>query len=374
MSSPKIEVPFLRLNEDHKLNEQLANCCKRVIDSGHYILGPEVLNFESQFGKFCGTKFCLSISNGLDALFLALKALDVKPGDEVIVPANTFIATWLATSHVGAKIVPVDAELSSGQMDPALLEIALKSHKNVKCVILVHLYGIVGQIEKIKNLCEKHRVDLIEDAAQAHGTVVNGVKAGAWGDAAIFSFYPGKTLGAVGDGGALVTSRPEVFESVKMLRNYGSQKKYYHEVIGYNHRMDEMQAAILSEKLQHLDSWNQIRAEQVSIYIKAFTEISQLGTFKSEADFTAWHLFVVRTEKREGLRSFLQEQGIETLIHYPVACHLSEAYENLNLKVGSFPVAEEIARTCLSLPLGPHLKASQIEYVADKVREFFAAN
>lgn len=367
------KVNFLKLNFDSELNAKIDLAMSRVNASGYYILGPEVARFEKKFAAFCGAEYALGVSNGLDALFIALKAMNIGPGDEVIVPGNTFIATWLAVSQVGAKLIPVDADIETGQMSVDLLTKALDQNKNVKCVILVHLYGAMGDVAGIQKLCQKHGTYLLEDAAQAHGSVFQGKKAGAWGDVAAFSFYPGKNLGALGDAGAVVSRHKDLIEKMSLLRSYGSTKKYYHDVEGYNHRLDELQAAILSEKMEYLDRWNETRAKQVAYYQAKFKSISGLKFFSSRADSTAWHLFVLLVKDREGLRSYLAEQGIETLSHYPIACHNSGAYKHLGVTDQELPISAQIARECLSLPMGPHLKNEQIQKVVDAVMGYFQA-
>lgn len=366
------KVTFLKLNFDSELNAKLDAAMSRVNASGYYILGPEVTRFEKKFAEFCGVPHALGISNGLDALFIALKAMGIGLGDEVVVPGNTFIATWLAVSQVGAKIIPVDAEIETGQMSYELLKRTLDTHQKVRCVILVHLYGAMGDMTSIQQLCKERGVYLLEDAAQAHGTSFQGKKAGAWGDVAAFSFYPGKNLGALGDAGAVVSTNKDLTEKMALLRSYGSKKKYYHDVEGYNHRLDELQAAILTEKMDYLERWNQIRADQVQFYQSKLKSVSGLKYFSSRAEFTAWHLFVVLVKDREALQKYLAEQGIETLIHYPIACHESGAYKNLGFKNEDLPVSAQIARECLSLPIGPHLKNEQLQKVADAVIQYFA--
>lgn len=371
---PSMEkVTFLKLNFDSELNAKIDAAMSRVNASGYYILGPEVARFEKKFAAFCGTEYALGISNGLDALFIALKAMNIGPQDEVIVPGNTFIATWLAVSQVGAKVIPVDADIETGQMSAELLKKALDQNKKVKCVILVHLYGVMGDVKSIQQLCQERGVFLLEDAAQAHGTTLKGKKAGAWGDVAAFSFYPGKNLGALGDAGAVVSNNKELMEKMALLRSYGSKKKYYHDVEGYNHRLDELQAAILSEKMEYLDRWNDVRAKQVAFYQSKFKSMPGLKYFSSHAEFTAWHLFVILVKDREALQAFLAEQGIETLIHYPIACHDSGAYKHLGYTSQDLPVSAQIARECLSLPMGPHLKEEQLQKVVNAVLSYFKA-
>ncbi len=364
-------VPFLTLNFDAELNQKLQKAFAEVNQSGWFVAGPKLDQFERQFADYCGSKYCLGISNGLDALFLGLATLKLTENDAVVVPAHTFIATWLSVTRVGAQIIPVDAEEATGQMDPLQLEQAFANHKNIKCVILVHLYGAMGQVKRIKEICKKNQAVFFEDAAQAHGSNVSGIKAGAWGDLAAFSFYPGKNLGALGDAGALVTTDETIYQKVRKLRNYGSSVKYHHDVVGYNHRLDELQAAFLSEKLNYLDRWNQQRAEQVQFYREALSQLSELQQVNSLADFTSWHLFVIRTHLRNELQQFLKQKEIETLIHYPIACHLSKAYTESGFKKGQFPIAEKFAETCLSIPIGPHLSIKQIQYVAQSIKEFF---
>lgn len=367
-----MKVPFLRLNFDPLLNKKLSEKTASVIEGGHYILGPEVQQFEAEFAQFCETRFCVGVSNGLDALVLALRALGIQAGDKVVVPAHTFIATWLAVTMVGAEIVPVEIDENTAQLDALALAKVLEQQSGIKAVILVHLYGNLGSIEKIQSLCQQFKVVLIEDSAQAHGSVTRAGKTGALGEIATFSFYPGKNLGAIGDAGAITTSDPKLYESCVMLRNYGSAKKYHHALQGGNQRLDEMQAAILLEKMKKLESWNEIRRNQVAAYELTFSSISKIKLLQhNPGDVISWHLFVIRINEREVLQNFLKTHGIETIIHYPIPCHLSEAYRNLGYKKGDFPITERFSDTCLSLPIGPHLSMEQIQWVGEKVCEFF---
>ncbi|MBR1219663.1 DegT/DnrJ/EryC1/StrS family aminotransferase [Bradyrhizobium sp. U87765 SZCCT0131] len=356
------KVPFLDLSVQHRaIREDLVAAATAVIDSGWYILGGEVQAFEREFAAFCGVKHCIGVGNGLEALQITLRAMNVGPGDEVIVPSNTFIATWLAVTGVGATIVPVEPDPASHNLDPALLEQAITAR--TKVIIPVHLYGHPADMDPINAVAQRHGLKVIEDAAQAHGALYRGRKAGSLGHAAGFSFYPGKNLGALGDGGAVTTDDDELADQIRLIRNYGSKKKYEHLVKGCNSRLDEMQAALLRVKLRSLEQGNEARRGIVARYV---AELANRGIEVVEPlpdTVSSWHLFVVSAADRERLRTHLQDHGVETMIHYPVAPHLQPAYAELDYGGRTFPIAERLQNRVLSLPLFPGMTEQQVDQV-----------
>ena len=364
MRSP---VPFLDLKAPYlELQSELDEAYHRVMESGWYILGGEVEAFESEFAAYCGVKHCIGVGNGLDALHLILLAMGIGPGDEVIVPANTYIATWLGVSQTGATPVPVEPDPATYNIDATRIEAAITAR--TRAILAVHLYGQSAEMDPIREIAKAHGLKVVEDAAQAHGARYKGAPAGSLGDAAGFSFYPGKNLGAFGDGGAVSTSDDQLADRVRVLRNYGSRVKYQNEIRGYNSRLDELQAALLRVKLGHLDRWNSRRAEVAAGYLEALAGSGLLLPLVPDYATSCWHLFVVRHPERDRLQQRLQRDGIGTLIHYPVPPHLSQAYAP-EKKGCSFPVAEELAATVLSLPMGPHLTQEQVSAVAAAVRD-----
>jgi Predicted pyridoxal phosphate-dependent enzyme apparently involved in regulation of cell wall biogenesis len=364
-----MKVPFLELLPSYKeLQSEFDAAYHRVMDSGWYLLGKELEAFEDEFAEFCGARYCVGCGNGLDALHLILRAYGVGAGDEVLVPAHTFIATWLAVSYAGATPVPVDIDPVFYTIDPAKIEAAITSH--TKAIIPVHLYGHPADMEAINIIASRHGLKVIEDAAQAHGAEYQGRRCGTLGDAAGFSFYPGKNLGAFSDAGAVVTDDADIAESVRKLRNYGSAIKYQHDMPGINSRIDELTAAFLRVKLSRLDVWNKCRVRLAERYLDG------LGSMRGiilprvrDRSKHVWHLFAIRSEKRDELQRQLAEYGIGSLIHYPTPPHLSRAYDKLGYRAGAFPVAEATAEDILSLPIGPHLTDEQIEAVIRVVGE-----
>lgn len=359
-----MKIPFLDLRAPYlELKDDLDEAYKRVMESGWYILGKECETFETEFADYCGTKYCIGVGNGLDALHLILRAYEIGEGDEVIVPANTYIATWLAVSYAGAKPVPVEPDEKTYNINPILIEQVIT--KRTKAIIVVHLYGQPADMDLINDLAKKYNLKVIEDAAQAHGAKYKGCRAGSLGDAAGFSFYPGKNLGALGDGGAVTTNDPVLAEKVKVLRNYGSKIKYNNEVKGFNSRLDELQAALLRVKLSKLDEWNERRSKVACMYLQELKNCNDLiMPYVPEWVEPSWHLFVVRYPEKDELQSYLFKADIHTLIHYPIPPHLSEAYADMGYKVGDFPITERIAKSVLSLPIGPHFNyEEQLETV-----------
>ncbi len=345
-------VPFLDLQSiqlEHR--DQLAAAFERVLHSGWYVLGDEVKRFEHEYAAYCGARFAVGVANGLEALSLVLRALDIGPGDEVIVPSNTYIATWLAVSHVGATPVPVEPDPHTFNLDPARIAAAITSR--TRAVLPVHLYGQPADMRAILDIAQRHRLHVLEDGAQAHGARLRGKRLGAHGDAVAWSFYPGKNLGALGDGGAVTTNDQALAERLRELRNYGSKVKYHNDVIGYNSRLDELQAAFLRAKLPHLDAANRRRTEIAQRYLNGLAGLDLV--LPVVADFTepAWHLFVVRHRRRDALAQRLRELGVATMIHYPVAPHRQPAYAALGMAQGSLPISEAMHAQVLSLPIGP---------------------
>ena len=359
------KIPFLDLRQAYQeLKTELDSAVQRVLNSGWYIQGAELEAFESEFAEFCGTRFCVGVGNGLDALHLILRAYGIGPGDEVIVPSHTFIATWLAVTYAGAAPVPVETkDDTTYTISPELIEAAITPR--TRAIIPVHLYGHPAEMGPITSIAARHGLKVVEDAAQAHGSRYQGRRAGSLGDAAAFSFYPGKNLGAFGDGGAITTSDAELAAKLRSLRNYGSSAKYVHDMIGLNSRLDCIQAAMLRVKLRYLDKWNARRRSLVECYRQrlARTEVSLPTTF--DGFESVYHLFVIRTPRRDMLQAGLKEAGVETLIHYPIPPHRQGAYAPM--QGITLPVAQRLAREVLSLPMGPHLSSGEVEEVAHYV-------
>ncbi|MEI6738194.1 MAG: DegT/DnrJ/EryC1/StrS family aminotransferase [Pseudomonadota bacterium] len=353
---PVDTVAFLDLKSPHiELRTELEAAFDRTLNSGWYIQGNEVKQFEKEFAQYCEVDHCIGVGNGLDALHLILRGYDIGAGDEVIVPSNTYIATWLAASYAGATPVPVEPDPRTYNLDPTRIEAAITPR--TKAIIAVHLYGQPADMDAINAIANKHNLKVIEDAAQAHGARYKGKPMGTLGDAAGFSFYPGKNLGALGDGGAVATNDAALAHRVRVLGNYGSQVKYHNEVKGYNSRLDELQAAFLREKLKTLDEWNARRQVIATQYLSQLDASSLVLPFVPDWASPVWHLFVVRSQARDALQAQLQQRGIGTMIHYPIPPHLQPAYSELGYAQGDFPIAEAIHREVLSLPMGPHLGA-----------------
>ncbi len=362
------KVPFLDVGATYReLRGELDEAIARVLESGWYLLGKELQAFEAEYAAYCEARCCVGVANGLEALQLALEALGVGPGDEVIVPANTYIATWLAVSYVGATPVPVEPVAGVWNIDPERIEAALTSR--TKVILPVHLYGQPADLGPILALARKHGLKVVEDAAQAHGSRYAGRRIGAHGDVVCWSFYPGKNLGCFGDGGAITTDDEAIADAVRVLRNYGSRVKYQNEVKGHNSRLDEIQAAVLRVKLPHLEAWNARRASQVRRYVAAFGGRSDIALPVTAAGVeSSWHLFVVDVRARDAIQSRLKHEGVETLIHYPIPPHQSAAYAPAGAW-GSLPITEAAAATHLSLPVGPHLSPEDQERVIQALDE-----
>lgn len=364
---PFLDLKAINLNYKEAFHKKLDE----VLDSGWFILGNAVEHFEKEFADYCGTQYCIGLGNGLDALILILEAyieLGIfKPGDEVIVPANTYIASILAISKAGLMPVLVEPSINDYLIDVALIERHITS--KTKAILPVHLYGQLCDMEAINTLAKKYGLKVIEDAAQAHGAIHNGKRSGNLGDAAGFSFYPGKNLGALGDGGAVTTNDAQLVEVIYALRNYGSKEKYYNEYKGVNSRLDELQAAFLSVKLKNLDRDNEKRRVIAEYYLNSITNSNIILPGVRNIEGHIWHLFVVRCNNRDEFRTYLQQNGVQTVIHYPVAPHKQEAYKD-NFKQISYPITEKIAETCISLPISPVLNCLEAKIVADVINEF----
>ncbi len=367
-------VEFLNLKRiNASYRDLIEDAVERVVKSGRYILGKETELFESEFAEYCGTKHCVSVGNGLDALHLILRAYGIGVGDEVIVPGNTFIATWLAVSYAGATPVGVDPDTDSHNINPNLIEAEIS--RNTKAIIAVHLYGRPAEIRAIKLIADKHNLKLIEDAAQAHGAAINGNLAGSLSDAAAFSFYPGKNLGALGDGGAVTTNDDELAKKIRILRNYGSETRYEHKVQGINSRLDEIQSAILREKLRRLDSANRLRSDIASQYLsKIKNSLCELPKIDQKQQ-PAWHLFVIKTIHRARLMDYLCSEGIQTLIHYPIPCHRQEVYRRRNSYISrqGLEVSERLSKQVLSLPMDPTMSVEEVDRVINSINRFSVA-
>jgi dTDP-4-amino-4,6-dideoxygalactose transaminase len=362
-------IAFLDLKAGYEeLRSQIDEAVARVLGSGWYIGGQEVTQFEQEFAAYTGATHCVGVANGLDALHLALRALGVGPGDEVIVPSNTYIATWLAVSQCGAIPVPVEPNEATYNLDPARIEAALT--ERTKVILPVHLYGQPADMDPILRIARQHGLKVLEDAAQAHGARYKGRRIGSHGDAVAWSFYPGKNLGAYGDAGAVTSSDPEVADRIRVMANYGSRQKYFNEVRGINSRLDPLQAAVLRVKLNKLDEWNARRRAIANWYFDALTNCPIQLPSQPSWSGSAWHLFVVRHERRDALQKHLAQSGIGTLIHYPLSPLQQAAYADLSGDKARCPLADAMAAQVLSLPIGPHLAQKDAVKVSDAIREF----
>jgi dTDP-4-amino-4,6-dideoxygalactose transaminase len=367
-----MSVAFLDLRQAYlELKRETDAAVARVLESGWYIGGPEVSGFEEKFASYCGAAHCAGVGNGLDALHLALRAMDVGVGDEVIVSSNSYIATLLAVSMAGATPVLVEPDPATHNLDPAKVEAALT--QRTKVLLPTHLYGQPADLDPLLDLAARHGLKLLEDAAQAHGARYKGRRIGGHGDAVAWSFYPSKNLGALGDAGAVTTNDPEIADRVRRLGNYGSSVRYVNEVKGFNSRLDPIQASVLSVKLDHLDEWNERRRGIAVYYLVSLAGLGLELPFVPNWADPVWHLYVVQSAERDALRARLADAGVQTQIHYPIPPHLQDAYRDLELSEGSFPIAERLAARVLSLPIGPHLSHEQAERVADAVRNLAVA-
>jgi dTDP-4-amino-4,6-dideoxygalactose transaminase len=362
-----MKIPFLDLKAGYlELQPEIDAAIKRVLNSGWYVLGSEVEAFEAEFASYCETNYCVGVANGLDALHLSLLALGVKPGDEVIVPSNTYIATWLAVSQCGAIPVPVEPAPLTYNLDPNRIEAAITDR--TKVILPVHLYGQPADMDPILAVAKKYDLRILEDGAQAHGARYKDKRIGAHGDIVAWSFYPGKNLGAYGDGGAITTNDPELADRINVLRNYGSRVKYVNDVLGFNSRLDPLQAAALRVKLKVLDEWNARRSNIAECYSTELKNTDLQLPFVPEWASPVWHLYVVQYSERDNLHKQLDEADIGTLIHYPIPPHLQTAYTELGLGKGDLPIAERIHQNVLSLPIGPHLGKEHLKSVIDATK------
>ncbi len=362
-----MQVPFLDLGRMHQsIRQPLDEAYRRVMDSGWFIMGPELEAFESEFAAYSEVKHCIGVGNGLEALHLLLLAYGIGPGDEVIVPSNTFIATWLAVSQCGATPVPVEPDVKTHNIDPALVVAAITPR--TRAIMPVHLYGQPADMDPINEIAVKYGLIVIEDAAQAQGARYKGRRAGSLGHAAGTSFYPGKNLGALGDGGAVLTSDDAIAEKVRQLRNYGSKVKYQHDLVGYNSRLDEMQAAFLRAKLPVLDEWNTRRREIAAQYSEFFANIDIKLPFVPKYAEPVWHLYVIGSKQRDALKLYLEQQRVATVIHYPIPAHLQACYKDFHGR--ELPIAEMLAEEVLSLPMSPAMSSEEVEFVAKAVISF----
>lgn len=364
------KISFLDLAPQHSIiKDEMTQAFESVYDSNWFVMGQKVTAFEQEYSHFNQTRYTVGVSNGLDALFLALKALEIGAGDEVIIPSNTYIASALAVSYVGATPIFVEPDTLTYTINPVLIEKAITA--KTKAIMPVHLYGQACEMDKIMAIAKHYNLKVIEDNAQAHGATFNGKLTGSWGDASGTSFYPGKNLGALGDAGAVTSNDALLAEKIKVLRNYGSKVKYHNEVIGHNMRLDELQAAFLSVKLRYLNQWTAQRQQIATWYDEALRGIDNVILPYTHKDAThSYHLYVIRISKRDALQNYLTARGIGTLIHYPIPPHLQGAYRYLGYTRGDFPIAEELANTSLSIPMWPGMTREQCFQVASVIKVF----
>lgn len=361
-----MKVPFSDLGATYReLKREIDDAVSRVLESGWYILGPEVDAFEAEWAEYCDAKHAVGLANGLDALILALRSLEVGPGDEVIVPSNTYIATWLAVSAVGAKPVPVEPDPNTHNIDTTLIATAITPQ--TKVILPVHLYGQPADMDTLLTLAKEHNIAVVEDAAQAHGARYKSKRIGAHSDIVCWSFYPGKNLGAFGDGGAITTNRSDLAEKVQLLRNYGSRVKYVNEMQGVNSRLDPVQAAVLRVKLKHLDIWTERRRTIAEHYQDALKETGLKIPYVPTWAEPVWHQYVICSRSRDALQQRLDAAGVGSLIHYPIPPHMQKAYTDMHYEKGSLPIAERLANEVLSLPISPHLDHKSVSYVGQVV-------
>jgi dTDP-4-amino-4,6-dideoxygalactose transaminase len=369
-----MNVPFVDFSEQyHAIKDAIEPGLRAVFEKGNFILGEEQKAFERQFAKFCDSRFAVGVNSGTDALYMALGALEIGPGDEVVIPTFTFIATALCISYTGATPVFCEIEEETYNIDPQKLEEVITDR--TKAIIPVHLYGQTADMDEINAIAKKHHIAVVEDACQAHGATYNGKKAGALGDIGCFSFYPTKSLGAFGDAGMVVTNKEEVFEKIGMLRDYGRIGRYEHKVKGFNSRMDTIQAVILAAKLEHLPEWNRMRNAHATYYNELIKDVTEVVLPQIKENRThVFQTYAVRLANRDKILEGMKAKGIGALIHYPIPVHLQEAYMEAGGQPGDFPVSERVANEILSLPMFPHLSQEQIEYVCMSLRELCAAD
>ena len=367
MSTP---IYLVDLKKQYKnIKSEIDIAIKKVLNSTQFILGDELKNFERDFSIFCQTDYAIGVGSGISALELGMRALGIGPGDEVITPANSFIASSSSISFTGAKPVFADCIEKTFNIDP--VSIIEKISNKTKAIMPVHLYGQPANLDEIEEIAKKYKLFIIEDACQAHGARFNSKRVGSFGIFGSFSFYPGKNLGAYGDGGIIVTNDKNISETIKMMRNYGQKEKYNHIFLAYNSRLDNLQAAILSVKLKYLDGWNKKRQQNALIYNELLKDLPVTIPYKLDNVEHVYHLYVIRTEKRDELAEYLKTNGISTGLHYPIPIHLQRAYKDLNYKIGDFPVTEKLSKEILSLPMYPELEEKDIYYICKTIRRFF---
>ncbi len=364
-----MNIPFVSLEPMHKeIESDVLSKFKEVYNKSWFINGEEVEKFEEEFAEYCDVKYCIGCGNGLDALYLILKAYDIGNEDEVIIPSNTFIATALAVTYAGAKSIFVEPDLDTFNLDINLIERSITS--KTKAIIPVHLYGQPVDMDTINAIAQRYDLKVIEDAAQSHGALYKGKKTGSLGDVAGFSFYPGKNLGALGDGGAITTNDSKLADRLRALGNYGSNRKYHHDFKGVNSRLDEIQAAILRIKLKYLEKWNEDRRRVAKSYLNNITNNDVILPSKDENSNHSWHLFVVKSEYRDKLKQYLQENNINTQIHYPIPIHLQNGYKDFGFVEGDFPISEKLSYEVLSLPIWYGMSDEHIKYVIDIINKW----
>lgn len=365
-----MNIPYLDLGAQYEsIKEEIDTAIADVIRRNAYVLGPAVAEFEQAYALYCETKHCIGINNGTNALLLALKALDIGEGDEVLTAANTFIATAAAIAHAGAKPVLVDVDPTTRNIDPNQIEAAITNKTRV--IMPVHLYGRPAPMADILAIASKHNLEVIEDAAQAHGARSKGKRVGSLGRLAGFSFYPGKNLGAYGEGGAVTTSDDRLAEQLRRLRDHGSNKKYHHDMLGYNARLEGIQGAVLGVKLKHLERWSKRRREIAARYNELLRDLPITTPDIPTDDDHVFHLYVIETDRRDQLQQFLGDHGVPTIIHYPIPIHRQQAFASLGHGKGDFPVTEQLCERILSLPIYPEMTDEQVQYVAEQTGAFF---
>ena len=365
-----MNVPFMDLATQYRdLETQILPAVQSICERAQFILGEDVELFEREFATFCEAEFAIGVDSGTSALELILRALGIGQGDEVITTANTFIATALSISSTGAKPVFVDIDPDTHTIDVNSIEEAVT--EKTKAIIPIHLYGHPADMDPINEIARIHKLAVVEDSCQSHGARYKGKRAGSMSHASAFSFYPGKNLGAFGDAGIVVTNREDLAQDIRMMRNYGQEKKYHHLVEGYNRRLDTLQAAVLRVKLNYLQEWNESRRQHARVYCDQLRDCPLILPVEAEHAESVYHLFVVRTEKRDALNDFLNERGVTAGIHYPIPVHLQPSYKDLGYAKGDFPISERYADEILSLPMYPELNSGQIDYVCQTIRDFF---
>jgi len=367
-----MEIKYLDLQAQYRsIKTEIDAAIAKVVESSSFVLGPSVAEFEENYAAYCETSHAAGVNSGTSAVMLALRALDIGTGDEVVTTANTFVATISAIMYTGARPVLVDCDPVSRNIDPQLLSMAISP--KTRAIMPVHLYGRIADMDPIMETAERHGIPVVEDAAQAHGARYKGRRAGSIGQISAFSFYPGKNLGAYGEGGAVITSDPKLDKAVRTLRDHGSEKKYYYDTLGYNARLEGIQGAVLNVKLKYLDKWNDERRRVALSYREHLKDVPVTTPSLHDDHEQVFHVFVIETEKRDQLQAYLKENGVPSIIHYPVPAHLQKAYDHLNHKEGDFPVTEKLCHEVMSLPIYPEMAEEQIAYVAETIRKFFSA-